>query len=61
VEDKIPITPAVLKELEKQAVVTAVKGIDKLTYTNAQQAMVINSLINWLASYGIDAPFKLEL
>lgn len=57
----IPVTQEVLKEIEQIALVTPIKGIDKLEYSQAQTAMTVNAIVKWLASYGIEANFKLDI
>lgn len=58
---KLPITLEVLKEMEKGSLTDHVVGIEKLDYANAQQALVINALIKYLESFGIEANFELKI
>jgi hypothetical protein len=55
------ITRSALKELEQISLTKKVDGIHELDYVQAQQVMIISALINWMASYGLQAPFELNL
>jgi hypothetical protein len=54
------ITRQVLSELDTDAVTLHIPGIEKLTYREAQQVMLLTALQRWIASYGLAAQFEIN-
>jgi hypothetical protein len=54
------LTRQSLAELHDLAIKNGI-DIKHLEYREAQQALTIDALIRWLRSYGIEAPFTMDL